>query len=489
VALYGGIEIVNRPDPGNIQKLDLLPVPMVREMMRYGMRIDPDHFRDLSFRLSTRMTELKREITSQIPPDALERLCGVEDETEAYDEDGYRIDDGNFNIESPEQLTDLLYDVLGLHLRDVKIKRTKQGQLTTGKKTLEQLKREHPVIPLILEYRENSKLKGTYADSMPRKAVLHPRGPDCPRCGWDHREAEWRVHTEILTTRTATGRTAHKNPNLANIPARSKLGREIRSGFVASEGCVIVDRDFSGIELRLLASQSEDLVMMEVFRTGGDIHNTTACSAFGLKPEELDPLTHRIPSKTCNFSVVYGTTEMGLYEQLCASFGSMGMKIPEWLSEEWCAWFIAKWFETYAGAKRYLDRLEALVRRYGIAWTPCGRVRRVPEVRSVHSWIQQAGVRQGQNMPIQGGNAELMKLTMGEATERFRILRQYGIKVRPINTIYDSWMGEVDEDDGETVSEVMAEVMAGCMTDKQTGEEMCLVPIKSDGKCVRKWEK
>jgi DNA polymerase-1 len=488
MALFGGVEITNRPAPANIQKLDLLPVQMTREMMRYGMRVDRDHFHELSLRLGNRMKELRRDITSQIPEDSLERFCGAD--AEEIDADGLPIDiEPDFNIESPQQLTELLYDVLGLHLKDVQVKRSKAGQLTTGKKTLEQLKREHPVIPLILEYRECSKLKGTYADTMPRKAVFHPQGRDCPICGWEHRAAEWRVHTEILTTRTATGRTAHKNPNLANIPARSKLGREIRSGFVASDGCVIVDRDFSGIELRLLASQSGDPVMVEVFSTGGDIHNTTACNAFGLKPEELDPLTHRIPSKTANFSIVYGTTEMGLYEQLCASFGSMGMKIPDWLSESWCLWFIQQWFKTYAGAKKYLDHMEELVRRFGLIWTPCGRVRRIPEVRSVHTWIQQAGVRQGQNTPIQGGNAELMKLTMGECTARLKVLRDYGIRVRPINTIYDSLMIETEEDDGETVSEMMAEVMAGCMTDKQTGRENCLVPIKSDGKLHKKWEK
>lgn len=811
MALYAGIELPNRPDPLNIMKLDLLPIPMVRSMNRYGMRIDPEHFRDLSFRLQTRKTILRKDITSQIPPQDLDRfieLAGMDDPTD-YDDDGMEVmpEDQQLNVDSGKKIAELLYDVLGLHKSgSVKVKKTKGGStLSTGKKTLEQLKRDHPVVQLILDYRESSKLDGTYAKTMPRHARFHPKGKDCPLCGWDHREDELRVHAQILTTRTSTGRTAHKNPNLANIPTRSKLGRDIRAGFVASTGCLIADEDLSGIELRLLADQSGDEVMCGVFLDDGDIHSMTACSAFGLRPEELDPLTHRIPAKTCiaggqkvltdtglvaiedvschhkvwdgtnfvshggvifqgfkkvmtyagltatpdhivwtpigkmsfkdaresrlelsvseskgcpvritedyvsssplygvkvhcsvggvcgmrkgpggfdfqypwweneelylqedlrrreihtdyrslaghtpavqqpklrvlpklrsawgrvsvwvserisglysdrtpaselpqggcrqegqrrplrtgesstgnkkqessqspnqcsmqlsgvgdhpgrslrtpvcglpglqtqqdtdsptgiitdsvagdigtnstealekaapvydilncgpnhrftvsgvlvsncNFSVVYGTTEMGLFDQLCGSFGSMGMKQPDWLTEQWCKWFIEKWFATYAGAKIYLGDLEAQCRAHAISWTPCGRVRRIPEVRSVHRWIQEAGVRQAGNMPIQGYSADIMKLIMGEVWERLcRLDHEYGIKTRPLNTIYDALMIEAEEDDAEAVRCMIGEVMSQVLVDKQTGKSHCKVPVKSEGHCSRRWEK
>lgn len=496
MSLFGGITLPHEPDPENVRKLDLLPVPMVRSMMRFGMRIDPEHFRALSSKLQSNCAALRKEITSQIPPAALDRFVTLSDT--AYDEDGDEIQktdeeqqDSLLNVDSGQKIARLLYDVLGLNqTSSVKIKKTKGGALSTGKKTMEQLKREHPVVQLILDYRESSKLDGTYARTMPRHAKYHPAGRDCPVCGWNHRTSELRVHAQILTTRTSTGRTAHKNPNLANIPTRSKLGREIRSGFVASEGCLIADEDLSGIELRLLADLSGDERMVFVFCTGGDIHNMTACQAFGLKPEELDPLTHRIPSKTANFSIVFGTTEIGLYEQLCVSFSGMNMLRPEWLTEGWCRWFIDKWFETYAGAKRYLDQLESLARRYAITWTPCGRVRRIPEVRSVHTWIQAAGVRQGANVPIQGYSADLMKLIMGETWDRLvQLDKGYGIKTRPLNTIYDALMIEAEEDDAETVRAVIGEVMQNVLTDKQTGKEYCKVPVRSEGHCSERWEK
>lgn len=493
MSLFAGIELPCRPDPENIRKLDLLPIPMIREMSRAGMRISPEHFRDLSFRLSQRMSTLRRDITSQIPPASLDRFIELSDSDETeYDDDGMEMPGDSLNVDSGKKIAELLYDVLGLHKSgSVKVKKTKGGStLSTGKKTLEQLKRDHPVIQLILDYREASKLDGTYARTMPRHARFHPKGKDCPVCGWDHRTDEYRVHCQIMTTRTSTGRTAHKNPNLANIPTRSKLGREIRAGFIASEGCLIADEDLSGIELRLLADQSGDEVMCQVFRDDGDIHNMTACSAFGLTPDQLDPLTHRIPSKTANFSIVYGTTEMGLYEQLCSSFGSMGMRTPDWLTEEWCAWFIAKWFTTYAGAKRYLDRLESLVRRHAISWTPCGRVRRIPEVRSALRWIQEAGVRQAGNMPIQGFSADLMKLIMGEVHAGLTMLqREYNVKTQPLNTIYDALMIEAEEDDAEMVRAMIGEVMRNVLMDRQTGKSHCKVPIKSEGHCSKRWEK
>lgn len=470
---------------------------MIREMTRYGMRISPEHFRDLSFRLSRRMQSLRHDITSQIPPAALDRFVELSDSDEPeYDDDGMELPDDSLNVDSGKKIAELLYDVLVLHKSgSVKVKKTKGGNtLSTGKKTLEQLKRDHPVIQLILDYREASKLDGTYARTMPRHAKFHPKGKDCPVCGWDHRTDEHRVHCDIMTTRTTTGRTAHKNPNLSNIPARSKWGREIRSGFIASEGCLIVDEDLSQIELRLLASYSGDENMIRIYRDDRDIHVDTAMRAFDVSEAEVTSdagkLAYRAPCKNVNFAVAYKISGSGLLDLMGVTYATSGVKMPDHMDEPWCDSFIEKWFRLYPGAKAYMDSIESIARRHAIVWTACGRVRRIPEVRSSLRWIQEAGVRQAGNMPIQGGNAELMKLVMGECHQRLTILRkEYNVKTRALNTVYDALMTENEEDDAETIRAVIGEVMQNVLVDRKTGKSHCKVPIKSEGHCSKRWEK
>ncbi|MDD1678116.1 MAG: DNA polymerase, partial [Methanomicrobiales archaeon] len=179
MALFGGITIPDHPDPENIRRLDVLPLPMISQMTRYGMRIDPEHFAELSSRLGTRMGDLRADIVNEIPPDKLDRFVELSTEDEedidvvVGTSDVYAGSESRFDlsVDSSEQVGRLLYDVLGIHLDStVQIKKTRGGRLSTGKKTLEQFKREYPVVRLILEYRECAKLKGTYADSMPRRA-------------------------------------------------------------------------------------------------------------------------------------------------------------------------------------------------------------------------------------------------------------------------------------------------------------------------------
>lgn len=484
--LYGGITLPDRPDPENIRKLDLLPVPMLRKMQRFGFRIDKEHFSDLSFRLTSRMAELRRDIVDVIPPETLERILDADDS----DDDDANEDSG-FNVESSVKIAALLYDELHLdRTAGVKVKKTKGGdRLSTGKKTLEQLKREHPVVPLILEYRENSKLESTYARSMPKKARFHPKGHDCPECDRHHYSDEWRVHTKLLTTRAVTGRTASKDPNLGNIPARSALGREIRAGFIASEGHIIAQRDFAQIELRLGADRSGEQNMLRIFEADGDIHMDTAMRAFNLPADRIDKLLHRAPCKNVNFAVFYGITAEGLLDLMADTFSKSGIRMPEWMDERWCGEFIETWFTLYPGIKQYLDDEESKARRYGIVWTAMGRVRRIPEVRSYHSYIQSAGVRQGCNHGIQGYSADIMKLAMGEVEDRLRLLEDYGIEAAPLMTIYDELLIESPEDEGETVLALLGEVMNGVLVDKDTGKSHCKVPVKSDGKLMPRWLK
>jgi DNA polymerase-1 len=496
MSLFAGITVPDRPDPENIRRLDLLQLPMLRSMMRYGIRIDPPHFADLSSRLNARMRELRRDITDEIPPGTLDRFIDLADPDPSPDADQFseleNSDPGpvnpppEFNAESSKKVAELLYDVLHLERTEgVKIKKTKGGErLSTGKKTLEQLKRDNPVVRLILEYRECSKLDGTYARTMPRHARFHPRGPDCLLCSRHHYTDEYRVHTQLPTTRTLPGRIASKSPNLANIPTRTKLGAEIRAGFIASEGYVIAQRDFAQIELRLLADRSADPVMLEVYGGDGDIHLETAMRTFGIdSPDKVDKMLHRAPSKNTNFAVAYGITEEGLLDLMAVTFATAEQPLPPHIDKPWCKEFITKWFAVYRGVRRYLDHEEEKARRFACVWTRCGRVRRVPGVRSVHSYIQEAAVREACNHGIQGFSADIMKLAMGELWERFELLGTVGIPCYPLMTIYDEMLTETPEDYGETVEAAKEEIMDNVLRGN------CLVPIKSDGKLLKRWTK
>lgn len=507
MALFGGISLPNRPDPANIQRLDVMCLPILGRMSRFGMRIDKDHFSELEIRMGRRMAELRKDIIREIPPDSLDRFLELsggfggdeEDDTGTADSfgetdrrsSGEDLAGTGFNVESPTQIAELLYDVLDLQHSGVEVKKTKSGGLSTGKKTLEQLKREHPVVPMILEYRENSKLRGTYALAMPRKARLHPKGPDCPLCRRHHYEPEWRVHTQNVTTRTATGRTASRNPNLANIPARSALGREIRAGFIPGVGCVFAQRDFSQIELRLLADQSGDPTMIDIYLRDGDIHVETAVGTFNLSgPDKVDKLLHRAPAKNVNFAIGYGISGQGLLDLMAVTFATAGVPMPDYMTVGWCDEFIESWLALYSGAKRYFDQQTESALRYGIAWTAAGRVRRIPEVRSCHEWRREAGVRQALNHGIQGYSADLMKLAMAELDEQLGVLQdEYLIPSWPAQTIYDELLIETEEDHGETIEALLGEVMDNVLVDRQTGVLQCRVPIVSDGHVLTRWTK
>ena len=494
MALFGGITIPRQPDPENIRKLDLLQMPMIMQMMRYGMRIDKDHFAALSSFFRCKMAELKRDITDAIPPESLDRLLDLvgDDDPDTPDPDvTTEIIRPEFNVESNQKVCELLYSVLNLQNTDgVKVKKTKSGKISAGKKTLEQFKRENPIVDMILQYREFSKLDGTYAQSMPRGALLHPKGADCPRCGRHHYSDEWRVHPRISTTRTTTGRTATSDKNLANIPARTKYGRMVREGFIASDGHVLSQRDFSQIELRLMADQSGDEIMLAVYAADGDIHMETAMRTFDISdPALVDKLAHRAPAKNVNFAVVYLISGMGLLDLMAASFAVANKPLPSYMTEVWCDEFIAKWFQVYKRVRRYLDREEAKVRRYGFVWTQLGRVRLVPETRSYHAYIQSAGVRQACNMGIQGYSADIMKLAMGELHSELEHAKEYGIQSYPLMSIYDELLVETPEDFADGVQVIMGEVMDNVLEDRQTGVLHCKVPIKSEGHLMKKWVK
>lgn len=478
MSLFGGIKTPGHPDPENVRRLDLLPIPQIRRMMRVGIAIDREYLWQLSSKLESRKTELKKDITSLIPEEALNTFVNS------------TTDELNLNVESAHQIAKLLFEVLRVG-SGRRLKTTKDGsRISTGKKQLETLKRDHPVIPLILEYRECSKLKSTYTDALPKLARLHNSGC-CGICGLKHTEDHYRIHTSILTTRTDTGRLASKRPNLQNIPARTKLGREVRKAFIPQKGCKLVGYDYAQIELRLLAHAARESNMVRIFRSGGDIHLDTAMRAFNIpKAADVDKMLHRAPCKNVNFGVAYGLGPDGLYDLMAVTYAVAGVSMPDWLDIHWCSNFIEKWFDLYPDAANYFDLQHYRARRYGITWCMFGGVRRIPEVRSVHERIRAAGLRQGGNNPIQRGAAGVFKIGMARSEKTLSMLREnHSIHAEALLPIHDELLCEVDEEWAEEVGQMYGWEMSEALRDEETGEYMCRVPITTDGKSMNRWEK
>lgn len=303
MALYRGIELPGRPDLENVRKLDLLPMPAIQSMMRYGFAVDREWFEELTLRFEAEAKELERDICQYVPKAKLDEFTEKSTENE-WTGSIYSLP---MNVDSATQLSKLLFKVLGVGKGgDVDLKATSTGQISTGKKQLEQLKHGHPVIQKVLQYRERQKLISTYTRKLPSMAHRHTR-VGC-YCGLDHRvwEADetWRIHCSILTTRTSTGRMASKSPNLQNVPARSDNGKAVRMGFVPSPGTELVTVDFSQQEMRGAAHLSKDANLIRIFEQDLDPHEETARSMFeipvGQKP---DKMLHREPSKTVNFGI------------------------------------------------------------------------------------------------------------------------------------------------------------------------------------------
>jgi DNA polymerase-1 len=336
-----------------------LPLAAVLARMEYtGIRIDGVELDRLSAMLETRIAALTREIHT---------LAGCE-----------------FNIASPQQLSRILFEVMGIP-GPVRygVGRVPKGKtFSTAADILEQLAPEHAVVRHVLEYRQLTKLKGTYADALP--VLIDP--------------ATGRVHTSFNQTGAATGRLSSSNPNLQNIPIKTELGREIRAAFVPREGWKLIVADYSQIELRLLAHMSEDPVLVEAFRNGEDIHTRTAAEVMGVPPM-LVTKDARNAAKAVNFGIVYGISGFGL----AANLG-----IPRKEAEA----YIRGYFERYAGVKRFIESTIAQTRETGVAKTLLGRERPIPDMNSRNANARGFAERTAMNSPIQGTAADLIKLAM-----------------------------------------------------------------------------
>jgi DNA polymerase-1 len=341
------------------ETMDLPLVPVLLRMEQAGVRIDSSVLSAMSTRLAVEMDTLAERIYT---------LAG-----EAMGTDSH-----SFNINSPKQLGDVLFNKMQL---PKPMKYGKGKVISTAQDVLEELAEHHPVPALVLEYRQLAKLRSTYLDSLP--ALV---------------DAEGRVHTTFNQVGTATGRLSSTNPNLQNIPVRTALGREIRAAFIPAPGNLLMSADYSQIELRLMAHFSQDPLLLNAYRTGQDIHTLTASEVFGIPVAQLDKET-RNRAKAVNFGIVYGISPFGLAAQLN-------------IDQREARTYIETYFERYAGVRRFIDETLETVRRDQAVRTWFGRVRPIPDIQSRNPNMRGFAERTAINTPLQGTAADLIKLAM-----------------------------------------------------------------------------
>lgn len=373
-------------------------VPVLAKMERAGMLVDPDRLHNLSEGLATQITEVERSIRD---------LAG--DET--------------FNIGSPMQLSHVLFDVMGLPTKG--LKKTKRGYYSTNAKVLSDLARDHEIVRLILDWREKSKIKSTYLDTL---------GP--------LRRGDGRVHTTYNQTITATGRLSSSDPNLQNIPTRSELGRTVKTAFSAGEGSVFLAVDYSQIELRLLAHLSGDEHLVRAFNEGEDFHAETAARVFGVPVSEVTP-DLRSRAKAVNFGIVYGQQAYGLSQSLHISMAEARDMID-------------RYYEAYPGVRTFLDNVVARAKQTGYAETMYGRRRHIPELKAKNPQLRGFGERTAMNHPMQGTAADIIKIAMARVSRR---LEEEGFAAHMILQVHDELDFECPIDEVERLTTMVRDVM------------------------------
>jgi DNA polymerase-1 len=389
------------------EKIDLPLAPVLVRMEQAGVKIDRKMLGTLSVDLETQCSAKASEIHQK---------AGV-----------------TFNINSPKQLGDVLFNQLNL---PKPIKYGKGKTISTAVDVLEELSETHEVPRLVLDYRQLSKLKSTYVDALP--VLIDPQ--------------TGRVHTTFNQTGTTTGRLSSTNPNLQNIPIRTELGREIRAAFIAEPGYSLLSADYSQIELRLLAHFSEDPLLVEAFRKGDDIHRLTASQVFGVPPMLIDA-EHRRRAKAVNFGIVYGLSAFGLSQQLG-------------IDQREAKKFIDAYFEKYAGVRRYIDRTLEETRREQSVKTLFGRRRPIPDINSKNANMRGFAERTAVNTPLQGTAADLIKLAMIQIDEE---LRSRKLKSHMLLQVHDDLLFEVPENE--------IELMRGLVREKMESVHKLSVPL------------
>ena len=392
-------ECMARENAANVfDGIEMPLVPVLAKMERAGMLVDPDRLHSLSEGLATQITEVERSIRD---------LAG--DET--------------FNIGSPMQLSHVLFDVMGLPTKG--LKKTKRGYYSTNAKVLSDLARDHEIVRLILDWREKSKIKSTYLDTL---------GP--------LRRGDGRVHTTYNQTITATGRLSSSDPNLQNIPTRSELGRTVKTAFSAGEGSVFLAVDYSQIELRLLAHLSGDEHLVRAFNEGEDFHAETAARVFGVPVSEVTP-DLRSRAKAVNFGIVYGQQAYGLSQSLHISMAEARDMID-------------RYYEAYPGVRTFLDNVVARAKQTGYAETMYGRRRHIPELKAKNPQLRGFGERTAMNHPMQGTAADIIKIAMARVSRR---LEEEGFAAHMILQVHDELDFECPIDEVERLTTMVRDVM------------------------------
>ncbi|MBE6104088.1 MAG: hypothetical protein E7193_04265 [Erysipelotrichaceae bacterium] len=348
----------------------------------------------------------------------------------------YELAGRQFNINSPKQLAEVIYDELAL---------MRSSKRSTDASVLKKLENKHPIIPEILEYRKYAKLNSTYAIGL-KKYV----------------EEDGKIHSEFNQCIAETGRLSSSNPNLQNISVRNEEAMMIRKAFIPEEGCVFVGADYSQVELRILAHMADEQALIDAFKNGMDIHTKTAMDVFGVEEDEVTSLMRR-QAKAINFGIDYGMTDFGLAERL---------DIPVWQAKE----FISQYFERYPNVRRFMDKTIEDCKTNGYVTTLLNRRREIPEINSSNHSLKEFGKRAAMNAPIQGSAADLIKIAMLNVRNR---LKKEGLKSEMILQIHDELILNVPVEEKDRLMVLVEEEMENAMELK--------VPLLAQTECGSTW--
>jgi DNA polymerase-1 len=390
-------------------------VPVLVDMERTGVALDTGLLQNMSNSLGVEMLRLEKEI---------------------YNSLGHQ-----FNINSSQQLSQVLFEELNLP----KPRKTKSGY-STDAAVLEELKGVHPMIEMILQYRQLSKLKSTYTDAF--LTLVNPR--------------TGRLHTSFNQTGTTTGRLSSSEPNLQNLPVRTEIGGKIRQAIIPRQGWLMISADYSQIDLRALAHISQDPALIATFLQDEDVHTSTASRVFNVPPDEVTPEMRR-NAKTINFGVIYGMSDYGLEQ--ATSF-----------SREEAAEFIRSYFEKYPGIKKYVEDTKKEAREKGYVQTVMGRRRYIPELNSPNRQVREAAERMAINMPVQGTSADIIKIAM---INIHRELKKQDLKSKMLLQVHDELVFEVPPEETEKMKTLVSDLMRNALK--------LSVPLKVDINKGKNW--
>lgn len=440
--LYNGVRLLgDGPCLQNVERIDLGALPMIQHMARTGLRVDLDHFAKLHTTLVQDMDKISEDV---------------------YTMTGYRV-----NLNSGDQVSDLLFKKMGLKQARTKMTKTRDRE-SVEDEVLVAIQHDHPVVPKVLDFKELSKLKGTYVDPIPKLAIRVSLGV-------------WKLLPNLNTTRVPSGRMSAKKPNLLAMPTRTERGREIRKGFITDPGWVYLSVDESQIEVRLAAHCSIDPALVRNYENDEDIYSDFAIKAFKLadtryqndagewKYPSVHKMDQRYPAKTCILASIYDVSAGGLLEQMPIICGNCHLeaskhtcgKFKSLWTESKCQDLINSFYMSYPGVMQ--DRLKnhAIARKLGYIYDMWGRILHVAAVRSVHPWVVSAALREVGNFPYQSGAQGTIKLTMAELWDTLVSCKLLDV-AKPLLQVHDELLFEVREDMAEEIGELTKHFFEHC---------------------------